>query len=808
MHRSLIHPRTEYGKSTHNISNIIGEYAYEKFVKQNACLQSTNLLAKSYTNQLAKIRQIPKDPKLVWYLSVTRPHVYKRVETNPRLSVRPFIVVIFEIEAYSNSFFRLKRPVFFSKLFDEFPTGEELLHCLCTAILNPIKVYPELKSDEVVKLKRRKSLKPAALWYDKYATINHLQMERLSMCFGSGLHTKYFGNYNIAKALSKYLEKLNFCQDRRPSMVKFNSVEDVRAFYAACVKLYELKPWRYISHDMKWSAKVLAHKSVKIFQVVGGNKNCVPGLIFFSSFRVMKSYYSTYTTDSSLEVTKLSFRHVDDILYTDAHSIEKYEFPIASYKAYPHLHLLAKKYDSESRKYMPYELNQRPKGEEVVVLTMIIEGLCALLSERRQMGSNGRKFTPLDFPRIFPVKTAKGSVRVTISCPPYIQKRECSVCGKSAASVCSRCRTALYCSSSCQTSDHQEHRSHCKTMRLYTMRSDQVFDLPFPWINESTAEVHDKSIDIDSFLSEMDVFDKGIWKCERTKYLSIKEYPPGSIGIRIDTSEYYLKEREYPKDVIRNDLQGTLNSWSSYYSVKNISLASPVAIVLHWAMTIYRILTKYCMPMKIISKREKIVLHILGPHRELDYFITFKEIMNLLPGFHIELNFIGPEITSSMHGGHVDFGDVKSNSILQIRLFRAKYHTFFKTKYWTPPTCIIAMHPKLKDHHSWMQTLDIIDEYEFPTFFTEANEYDALHDMEFITSLNIENNGCWVLNPFRQPVAYCDPCLKLPGCKNGFIFGLYIPQFPEEELFGAVSKTNEAQGTISASASAEATSKQ
>jgi hypothetical protein len=101
-----------------------------------------------------------------------------------------------------------------------------------------------------------------------------------------------------------------------------------------------------------------------------------------------------------------------------------------------------------------------------------------------------------------------------------------------------------------------------------------------------------------------------------------------------------------------------LSSWATYYEARRIDEDSPVALLLHFALSAYHCLQLYVEkhPREVVPEedvadaRKQLVVHYIGPEKELDALGLFAELAQLMPSYRIRLVMIGPSVPSAMHG--------------------------------------------------------------------------------------------------------------------------------------------------------------
>jgi hypothetical protein len=62
------------------------------------------------------------------------------------------------------------------------------------------------------------------------------------------------------------------------------------------------------------------------------------------------------------------------------------------------------------------------------------------------------------------------------------------------------------------------------------------------------------------------------------------------------------------------------HNWASYYEWWGLPIESPAALLLHWPLTVYRLLTiAGVIPMPSSETRRQLTVHMLGIEKEMDF---------------------------------------------------------------------------------------------------------------------------------------------------------------------------------------------
>lgn len=76
-----------------------------------------------------------------------------------------------------------------------------------------------------------------------------------------------------------------------------------------------------------------------------------------------------------------------------------------------------------------------------------------------------------------------------------------------------------------------------------------------------------------------------------------------------------------------------LSSWRDYYTLRNISLSSPVALLLTFPLTIYYAIEQFGQVPVTVARmlNRSLRIHVVGIEKEMNFLDMFKEIGYLLP---------------------------------------------------------------------------------------------------------------------------------------------------------------------------------
>ncbi|KAL5730807.1 hypothetical protein ACHQM5_003598 [Ranunculus cassubicifolius] len=347
--------------------------------------------------------------------------------------------------------------------------------------------------------------------------------------------------------------------------------------------------------------------------------------------------------------------------------------------------------------------------------------------------------------------------------------RKCTLCEKEVSAeqsvCCEQCRAVVYCGPVCQKQHWKEvHKSSCGLYKAMMEREEElaIEIFMFPCIVESPCK----------WLESLGLHQKGLWRrmCNCYSHCSFGLLPKKS-GV-YDTWGG-LDDGEFPSDLpfpkhLRDGISNPilLSSWSEYYTMRTLPFSSPVAAILSYPLTVYYI----TMALNISSKNllldgREVIVHYLGPERELDWMPAFAEIGHLLNGLgNIQIIMVGPEVPTNLSG---TISGISSR--VRVNMIRGIYQE--EATYLPPPDVIVSLNCRLENYSSWGGALDLIKSMEIPAFFTEQSEVSCANAKQVLRSAGLHITHPVTPNPFRSPVRNQGLSSNLPSYSNAFLLG-------------------------------------
>ncbi|XP_060214409.1 uncharacterized protein LOC132641428 isoform X4 [Lycium barbarum] len=380
------------------------------------------------------------------------------------------------------------------------------------------------------------------------------------------------------------------------------------------------------------------------------------------------------------------------------------------------------------------------------------------------------------------------NLRSTMECAGRGSRTPCS---GPATRRCRRCQAVAYCSISHQISHGNVHKKECQRLEQQMKHANVVSDFPFTFSEEATVQVRDKRETRCSFLIKQGIHRVGMWTFECSCGESAAILDCSRLIKGWNLSSALCPCREPPAPLIK-----LLSGWKEYYEWRCIPLYSPVALLLHWPMTLYWSIKLAAQGNLIPEISNQLCIHYLGPEKELHQLAVFSELHAVFPDVRIHIDLVGPAIPEERNGERIELRDYahctetyckckcsmesfgpmslqSGSSAITLKLHAGYYHDSYKDLMkGSPPNLIIAPNAGVAAYRSWLQT-ELIKEITVPAFFSDYCEEACNLAISCITSVTEASPTVPIqLNPFRQPRAVEDSALFLPCYSNCFIFGI------------------------------------
>ncbi|KAL8534007.1 hypothetical protein ACS0TY_010137 [Phlomoides rotata] len=344
---------------------------------------------------------------------------------------------------------------------------------------------------------------------------------------------------------------------------------------------------------------------------------------------------------------------------------------------------------------------------------------------------------------------------------------------------CERCRAVAYCSLSHQISHRSVHKRECARLEQQMKRADILNEFPFTF-NQESPQIQETRC---SFLSNQGIHRLGMWMCE----CNCEPSAESSDDLRLITY-WNLPSELCPCKGSSSPLPNRLTTWKDYYEWRCIPLYSPIALLLHWPLTLYWAIQLATLESLLPETSNELRIHYLGPEKELLQLAVFGELQALFPGVKMHIDLVGPAISHLRDGEKIELytyaqcnemdcgckSTVEDHSCaITLQLHAGYYHDCYRELLKDSfPHIIIGPNAGLAAYTSWLPTLEIIKELKVAAIFSDYCEEASHLAASCISSITGSTPKIQIqINPFRHPLCVEQSALYVPCHSNCFLFG-------------------------------------
>ncbi|KAF9443141.1 hypothetical protein P691DRAFT_809413 [Macrolepiota fuliginosa MF-IS2] len=230
---------------------------------------------------------------------------------------------------------------------------------------------------------------------------------------------------------------------------------------------------------------------------------------------------------------------------------------------------------------------------------------------------------------------------------------------------CTQCKAVFYCDVVCFNENWSSgrrggthHKNVCKAIqRSHKKRpAMQAIAKQFPW----TRQTHDGSCTFDRYRDSRGLFgcgpNFGWWTESPCSCEDQMDYMPGAQlledehfderqGWKLPDDEIPWLDFESTNALLPSTPPNFDHTWASYYKWRGLPMRSPAALLLHWPLSVFRLLSQlHCLPSDSPLERRSLIVHLLGVEKELDVLPIFGELALLIPNTDIDLVMFGPGV--------------------------------------------------------------------------------------------------------------------------------------------------------------------
>ncbi|XP_035816515.1 MYND finger family protein isoform X2 [Zea mays] len=327
---------------------------------------------------------------------------------------------------------------------------------------------------------------------------------------------------------------------------------------------------------------------------------------------------------------------------------------------------------------------------------------------------------------------------------------------------CGGCGAVAYCSRVHQIIHWRVHKEECERFAEQMRHINALSQFPFTFL-EPPALNHEFPSARCLFLQSIKLHQKGLWKSE---CICGRDVAPLK-GLSVE-AEWNLQSSLCPCAEPKNPVSSALASWEAYYQWRSLPLHSPVAVLLHWPLTLYHCVQLSRTQTPRYDGQDTLCIHYLGPEKELLQLAAFGELRALFPSVQIHIELVGPEVPKSRDGEVVNISRYACCS---------DKSCCCKSSIGSKDLSCTAVTLKLWKGFYHERCSDILKEMirqtGIPAIFTDFCEEAAHLASCCISSITGQPLKIPIqVNPFRQPVAAENNALYVPCYSNCFVFGM------------------------------------
>jgi hypothetical protein len=374
--------------------------------------------------------------------------------------------------------------------------------------------------------------------------------------------------------------------------------------------------------------------------------------------------------------------------------------------------------------------------------------------------------------------TLEVMLRYPINNWPYYR---CYVCRMPSNIMCPGCGTICYCTPAHMKQDAEGwHAAQCAAMKEQQDRLAALRDHPFPFAHEIGPLVDEFTLTAKDFLESRGLYGRGIWKRTWGCFDHV-QVPFGLLGDDPDATDWCLPAEECPPSHPVSSAADAkrIVDWGSYYGARGIAFTSPVALILHFPLTVLHVLRLLEARGRVrLNPGDEVRLHLIGVAQELDQRHAFRELAHCLPGVTLRLAFVGHQIDPACHGKTHNLG------ALSILAYSGVYTDFVPEGCCglTDPHAVIALNCGLGAYPEWTPTCKLLLDPQapaprVPAFFTDYCEASCEVGRQLLEETLAAPLAYPVtMNPFRCPLSRRQRGLftAYPEYGNGFLFAINL----------------------------------
>ena len=174
-----------------------------------------------------------------------------------------------------------------------------------------------------------------------------------------------------------------------------------------------------------------------------------------------------------------------------------------------------------------------------------------------------------------------------------------------------------------------------------------------------------------------------------------------------------------------------VEDWKSYYELRSLPPSSPVALLLHFPLTLFYGIQRFAKVQLTVARmlNKRVAIHVVGVEKELNFLDMFDEVFALFvsSGVSLDLAFIVRPDMMPPKCGNVVIDKGEGNTI---RVVAGSYNDSLSPDFDCgsgKPDIVFGMNAGLYAYDSWRHCVDYVLESGVLGIFTDYNEWSGLN---------------------------------------------------------------------------------
>ncbi|KAG6910469.1 hypothetical protein DXG01_010394 [Tephrocybe rancida] len=234
----------------------------------------------------------------------------------------------------------------------------------------------------------------------------------------------------------------------------------------------------------------------------------------------------------------------------------------------------------------------------------------------------------------------------------------------------------------------------------------------------------------------------------------------------------------------------TEHSWSEYYQWRGLPLSSPAALLLHWPLSVYRLLHLLGFAAQRPPKRRFLTVYLLGIETEVNFLPIFGELALLLPNTDLDLVLFGTGVSTLLAKAvskpfclasrpfAYTYKAPEESGGGSIRIELSRCGPYYEASNLSAlrrekPDALVALNAGLSTYDEWLQVYFASRALAIPFGVTEYGEVSLSVDIVNLRQLpfaGMTRFSHWALTPEERSRIAATPNATFPIEMNPFMY--------------------------------------